>query len=228
MSTPADHAHWLRQPGYPVPPAADLTPAERDLLAKFGHWMHALTTGAITPVTPDQERFLQVARGDEPPASPFEVAWAKVQRFRAAQDLPVSPLELTRLFERLEAARAAGLAAQQRVAFRKLDVMAKVQPELDAIDAETAPELKSLTDEAAAAEAAVRQAVLAYGRSFYHCTVKATYSRGRVTFDNKSLQVYAESHPDINRFKKVGQPVVSLRYEATVDSAPPPDEIEEG
>lgn len=226
MSTPADHADWLRRGGYPVPPAADLTDTERQLLAKFGHWMDALTGGALAPVTPDQERFLGVHRGEEPPATPFEVAWAKLQRHRSAPAPPVSPLELPALFERLAAARAAGLAAQQRAAFRKLDVMAKVQPELDAIDAETGPELTALAEQAAAAEAAVRAAVLACGHSFHHGPVKATYSRGRVTFDNKALQAYAETHPDVNRFKKVGQPVVSLRYEAAVGAAPdePADE----
>jgi hypothetical protein len=215
MSTPADHTDWLRRGGYPVPPDADLTDAERHLLAKFGHWMDALTSGKIAPHTPDQERFLLVHRGEEPPASPFEVAWSKLQRGRAAElARPLGPMELTNLFATLEAVRTEAMAAQQRYTFRRLDVLAKVQPELDAIDAETGPELKALADRMATAEAAVRAAVLAYGRSFHHGRVKATYSRGRVTFDNKSLQQYAEVNPEVNRFKKVGQPIVSLRYEA--------------
>lgn len=219
MST-ADHADWLRRDGYPVPADADLTDAERQLLGKFGYWMTALTDGAIAPTTPDQERFLRVHRGEEPPTSPFEVAWHKL-RHRRAVAAAVGPMEITALFDHLEAVRAAALAAQQRYTFRRLDVMAKVQPELDAIDAEMSPELKTLAERLAEAEAAVKTAVLALGRTFGHGSVLVTHYRGRVTFDNKGLQQYAEAHPEINRFKKVGQPYVAVKYNTPGGAAGP-------
>ncbi len=210
MST-ADHADWLRRDGYPVPLDADLTDAERQLLGKFGYWMTALTDGVISPSTPDQERFLRVHRGGEPPTSPFEVAWHKLHHRRAVAR-SVGPMEITALFDRLEAERAAALAAQQRYTFRRLDVMAKVQPELDAIDAEMTPQLTALAERLADAEAAVKAAVLALGRTFGHGSVLVTHYRGRVTFDNKGLQQYAETNPEVNRFKKVGQPYVAVKY----------------
>jgi Protein of unknown function, DUF len=214
MSTPADHQDWLRRDGFPVPPGGEiLTDAERQLLGKFGHWMTALTSGTIAPVTPDQERFLRVHHGDEPPTTPFEVAWAKLRWMRSGELKPaVSPMELTNLFASLEAVRAEAMAAQQRYTFRRLDVLTKVQPELDAIEAEMTPELKALAERMAAAEAAVKAAVLEYGRTFHHGKVQATHYRGRVTFDNKGLQQYAEVNPEINRFKKVGQPYVAVKY----------------
>jgi uncharacterized protein YifE (UPF0438 family) len=228
MTTPVDHQDWLRRGEYPVPAGGDLTDSERQLLVRFGHWMNALTNGTLAPVTPDQERFLRVYRGEEPPTTPFEVAWHKLHRIlTTAAELakPVSPFELSNLFARLEAVRAEALAAQQRYTFRRLDVLAKVQPELDAIDYELGPELKTLADQMAKAEAAVRAAVLAYGQSFSHGCVKATYSRGRVTYDSQLLQQYAETHPEVNRFKKVSRPIVSLRYitagEEPVPASPP-------
>lgn len=222
MSTPADHQDWLRRGGFAVPPGGDLTDAERQLLAKFGHWMDALTNGTLAPHTPDQERFLRVHAGHEEPVSPFETAWAKLRRMRAAElARPVSPMEMTTLFARLEAIRAEALAAQQEYTFRRLDVMAKVQPELDAIDAEMEPGLKALAARLATTEAAAKEALRAYGRSFFHGRVKGTYQRGRVTFESKGLQQYAEAHPEVNRFRKVGQPIVSIRYLAPGDEALP-------
>jgi hypothetical protein len=213
MSTPADHQDWLRRGGYPVPPGDDLTDGERQLLAKFGPGMDALTCGTLAPVTPDQERFLRVHRGEEQPTTPFETAWANLQRLRANElARPLGPLEMSNLFAQLEAVRAEALAAQQRYTFRRLDVLAKVQPELDAVDAEMGAELKGLAERLAAAEAEARAAILAYGQSFQHGRVKGTYSRGRVTFESKGMQQYAESHPEVNRFRKVGQPFVSVRY----------------
>lgn len=221
MSTPTDHAEWLRKGGFPVPNDPMLDDTDRGLLAKFGHWMEALTNGTLAPATPDQERFLRVHRSEEAASTPFEVAWVKLLAVRhahahapAALRPAVNVNHLNQLFAALEAVRAEALAAQREYAFRRLDVMAAVQPQLDAIDAEMTPRLKQLAERMAAAELAVRQAVLAFGRSHYRGRVKATYYRPRVTFDNKGLQEYAVTHPEIERFKKVGNPTVALKYES--------------
>ena len=89
-------------------------------------------------------------------------------------------------------------------------------------DAELKPRVERLSEMAAAAELAVRQAVLAFGRSHYHRRVKATYYRPAVTFDNKGLQEYVATHPEIERFKKVGQPRVALKYYTAGENELPP------
>jgi hypothetical protein len=228
VSTPADHAEWLRKGGFPVPPDPMLDDTDRGLLAKFGHWMEALTNGTLTPATPDQERFLRVHRGDETAETPFEVAWVKLLAVRQAHAHAPAALrpaltvnQLDQLFFQLDQVRAEGLAAQREYAFRRLDAMAPVQAALDEIEADMIPRMKLLAERMAAAELAVRQAVLAFGRSHYRGGIKATYSKPRVTFDNKGLQEYAVTHPDIERFKKVGNPTVALRYESASDKALP-------
>lgn len=228
MSTPADHAEWLRKGGFPVPNDPTLDDADRGILSKFGHWMEALTNGTLRPTTPDQERFLRVHRSDEPPTSPFEVAWVKLLAVRHAHAHAPAALrpaltvnQLNQMFAQLEAVRAEALVAQREYAFRRLDVMAAVQPQLDAIDTDMTPRLKQLAERLAAAELAVRQAVLTFGRSHYHRRVKATYYRPAVTFDNKGLQEYAATHPEIERFKKVGQPRVTIKYESSGEPALP-------
>ena len=240
MSTPADHTEWLRKGGFPVPPDPTLDDADRGVLAKFGHWMEALTNGTLKPVTPDQERFLRVHRGEEPPGTPFEVAWVKLLAVRhahahapAALRHALTPNQLDQLFARLDAARAELIAAQREYVFRRLDATAPVQPILDAIDAELKPRLEQLNEVVAAAELAVRQAVLGIGRSYhYRGRVKATYYRPSVTFDTKALQEYAATHPEIERFKKVGQPRVTLKYEAGGEPALPrgtqPEALQQG
>lgn len=221
MSTPADHAEWLRKGGFPVPNDPMLDDADRGVLSKFGHWMEALTNGTLKPTTPDQERFLRVHRGEEPAGTPFEVAWVKLLAVRHAHAHAPTALrpvmsegQLNQLLAVLERVRAEALAAQQEYAFRRLDAMAPVQPQLDAIDADMTPRLKQLAERLAAAELAVKQAVLAFGRSYVRGRVKVTYSRGRVTFDSKGLQEYAATHPDVEKFKKVGNPIVSIRYDS--------------
>lgn len=227
----SDHADWLRRDGYPVPQDADLTDAERQLLGKFGYWMTALSDGVISPSTPDQERFLRVHRGEETPGTPFEVAWVKLLAVRhahahapAALRPALTPNQLDQLFIQLEAVRAEALAAQREYAFRRLDVMAAVQPQLDAIDTDMTPRLKQLAERLAAAELAVKQAVLTFGRSYWKGRVKVNYSRGRVTFDSKGLQEYAVTHPEVEQFKKVGNPIVSIRYETAGEPALPAGE----
>lgn len=221
MSTPADHADWLRKGGFPVPNDPTLDDADRTILSKFGHWMEALTNGTLRPHTPDQERFLRVHRSEEPPTTPFEVAWVKLLAVRHAHSHAPAALrpaltepQLNQLFAQLEAVRAEALAAQREYAFRRLDVMAAVQPQLDQIDADMTPRLKQLADRLATAELAVRQAVLAFGRSHTRGRVRVVFSKPRVTFDSKGLQEYAVTHPEVEKFKKVGNPIVSIRYDA--------------
>lgn len=238
MSTPTDHTDWLRKGGFPVPNDPTLDDADRGILSKFGHWMEALTNGTLRPQTPDQERFLRVHRSEEPPTTPFEVAWLKLLAVRhahahapTAMQPTLTEVQLNQLFAQLETVRSEALAAQREYAFRRLDVMATVQSQLDAIDTDMTPRLKQLADRMAAAELAVRQAVLAFGKSHYRGRVKAVYSKPRVTFDNKALQEYAVTHPEIEKFKKVGNPIVSLRYETagepTLPQADQPEALPE-
>jgi len=238
MSTPADHADWLRKGGFPVPNDPTLDDADRSILSKFGHWMEALTNGTLRPHTPDQERFLRVHRSEEPPSTPFEVAWVKLLAVRhahahapAALRPALTEAQLNQLFAQLDAVRAEALAAQREYAFRRLDVLATVQPQLDAVDADMTPRLKQLAERMAAAELAVRQAVLAFGKSHWRGRVKATFYRPAVTFDNKGLQEYVVTHPEIEKFKKVGQPRVTIKYETagepTLPQADQPEALPE-
>jgi uncharacterized protein YifE (UPF0438 family) len=112
MSTRADHVRLLRQGSFPVPadvPA--LTAAERDLLVGCGFWLEALASGALTPISAEQERFIAVTNGRAAPVSEHERAWVKLRPPVAA-----SP-------QRRPAAVPTSISAEDELALRRVRSM---------------------------------------------------------------------------------------------------------
>ena len=62
-----------------------------------------------------------------------------------------------------------------------------------------------------ALENEIKTDVLLYGESVSGGMYRATYTQGRVSWDNDGMTQYAKSHPDVLEFRKQGQPIVSLR-----------------
>lgn len=50
---------------------------ELEALEQCGHWLQALATGALPPISAAQQRFVEVARGQRMPVSLHEKAWFK-------------------------------------------------------------------------------------------------------------------------------------------------------
>lgn len=219
MGIPAEHTALLKCTGFPIPVTVALDAQERELLGRCGFWLEGLAKGNVKPCTPEQRRFVRVACGEAEPVSAFEVAWVKY--CQSAEPL-VDPLELAALLDRLRAARAVAAAARDEYNARRDVILSQVRPKLDALEAEFADHLAAVSDELAGLEGEARQAVLAYGASFRHAGVHAVYSRGRVTWDSKGLNRYEQSHPEIGRFRRIGSPSVSLRFEPQPSSPPPP------
>ena len=213
MGMSLEQTALTRRAGFPIPASAELDQAERGLLTKHGHWLEALCNGTLAPTTPEQRHFVLVARGEAVAESAFEIAWSKCQP--AANPAPAQggPLELAGHLAQLIASRAAANAAKAEHATRRAAVLDRVKPELDALDAEFAGRLADTGIEAARTEVEARKGILVYGASFRHSGVHAVYCRGRVSWDAKGLEGYAEVHPDVREFRRVGEPSVSLRFE---------------
>jgi uncharacterized protein YifE (UPF0438 family) len=83
MSTfhlPPDHlVYWQRRPFAFGCSTAVFPPDELAALAEHGNWLEALASGAIRPVTPEQEHFLAVDRETAEPASVCERAWMRLK-----------------------------------------------------------------------------------------------------------------------------------------------------
>jgi hypothetical protein len=81
--------------------------------------------------------------------------------------------------------------------------IAALEEERDAATAE-------LDEQIAAMEAAVKRAVVAHGESVEAQHMRAIYVKPRITWDNQRLEGYAEAHPEIKAFRRVGNPSVRL------------------
>ena len=94
---------------------------------------------------------------------------------------------------------------------KRTEILKQIQSELDALDSEYMPILESADENIATLENEIKTDVLLYGESISNGMYRATYTQGRVSWDNDGLAKYAASHPDVVQFRKQGQPIVSLR-----------------
>jgi uncharacterized protein YifE (UPF0438 family) len=205
MTQPSNHAAYLAKHDFVIPPG-DFTPAESETLTKFGRWMEALASGELTPTTPTQEQFLRVSRGEAEPTTDFERVWVKVMKERAVAD------EVVRKFQTLRGARAHAATIEAEYLAARQIILDTVREKLDAVDAAFAERIQSATDAAAAVEKEVREFVLKLGRSAAAGGIKVSYSPGRVAWDDQKLSQYAEIHPELKEFRKVGKPWVAVRF----------------
>jgi uncharacterized protein YifE (UPF0438 family) len=79
--TSEDHQKFLKQRDF-VPPCTNsgiFSAEEYAMLERHGHWLTALATGKIKPLTPAQERFLRVDQGKCEPETIFEIVWTRLK-----------------------------------------------------------------------------------------------------------------------------------------------------
>ena len=113
--------------------------------------------------------------------------------------------------ERLSNLRNAAEFTRLDYETRRTQILKQVQAELDALDLEYKPMLDRAEENIAALENEIKTDVLLHGESVSGGMYRATYTRGRVSWDNEGITRYAEYHPDVLQFRKQGQPIVSLR-----------------
>ena len=92
-----------------------------------------------------------------------------------------------------------------------LGVLRQIQAELDALESEYKPVLEAADENIAVLENEIKTEVLLHGESVSGGVYRATYTQGRVSWDNDGMAKYAASHPDVIQFRKQGQPIVALR-----------------
>ncbi|MFL5328857.1 MAG: DUF413 domain-containing protein [Gemmataceae bacterium] len=216
MGMPNGHDEFLRRGSFPIHPSANLDANEREVLSQFGYWLEALANGKISPATSEQMQFVCVANGEMDPQTTFEWVWIK--HVQAVKGPPrVGAMELAGRFEELQAARAANALVREECDKRREAVMAQVKSQLDALNAEYAERLRYTGDEVSRLEAAAREGAIAFGASFRHAGIRAMFLRPRITWDNKGMMRYMESHPEVAEYRKVGKPSVSLRFDEGPD-----------
>ncbi len=86
----------------------------------------------------------------------------------------------------------------------------EIKTRLAEIESEFAGKLDAVEANIADLEAEVRQAVLRHGSSVKGNFLHVIWHKGRVSWDTKSLDEYAELHPEVINFRKQGEPFVSI------------------
>ncbi len=204
MNPPSDHAAYLARHDFVIP-LGDFTASEVQTLEKYGRWMEALASGAISPTTPTQEHFVRAAHGEVEPSTEFERVWAKLRNEH------VMPEEVSQTFQSLCGAKSQAALLEAEYLAARQQVLDTIREQLDAVDRAFAEQIQTATDRAAAAESAVRELVLTLRRSIAIAGVRASYHAGRVSWDDAKLSEYAQVHPELFEFRKVGKPWVALR-----------------
>ena len=87
----------------------------------------------------------------------------------------------------------------------------KIKAKLEDIDAEFDGTIENLEQQIKAIEEEIKQDVLTNGETANGKTVKFVYTSGRVTWDNKKMEVLLESIPELNIARKAGNPYVSVK-----------------
>jgi hypothetical protein len=88
---------------------------------------------------------------------------------------------------------------------------AEIKARMAEIEAEFSTKTEGVTENIAALEAEIKQAVIEHGESVKGSLFHAVFAKGRVSWDTKSLDGYAAAHPELLSFRKQGEPSVSIR-----------------
>ena len=94
---------------------------------------------------------------------------------------------------------------------RRQMVLATVQAELDALDAEYDPALEAAAEKLTTLESQIKAQAITRGETVKGNYFSAIFTKPRVTWDTKGLDGYAVAHPEIVAFRKIGDPSVSIR-----------------
>jgi hypothetical protein len=113
--------------------------------------------------------------------------------------------------ERLSNLRNAAEFTRLDYETKRTQILKQIQAELDALDLEYKPVMERAEENIAALENEIKTDVLLHGESVSGGMYRATYTQGRVSWDNEGITKYAASHPEVLQFRKQGQPIVSLR-----------------
>ena len=87
----------------------------------------------------------------------------------------------------------------------------EIKSKLDAIEFEFEQSICSVEESIRIAKERIKPSVLRFEATAKGTGLQVVYSKGRVSWDTKSLDSYATSHPEILQFRRHGKPTVSFR-----------------
>lgn len=89
------------------------------------------------------------------------------------------------------------------------EIKAEFQPKFDALESDEKYNAKKAEAEALTAE--IKAEVIAAGKTVKGSCLQAVFTKVRVSWDDKGLSGFMLAHPEIEVYRKVGDPSVSIR-----------------
>lgn len=89
------------------------------------------------------------------------------------------------------------------------EIKTEFQPKFDALESDEKYNAKKLEAETLTDQ--IKSEVIEAGSTIKGSSLQAVYTKGRVSWDTKSLDGYVVAHPEVGQFRKVGDPSVSIR-----------------
>ena len=90
----------------------------------------------------------------------------------------------------------------------------EIKAKIKEIDVEFSPQYDAVNEmqkKVTEIEKEVKDDVIASGETLKGTRLMAVYAKGRVSWDTKALDGYVVAHPEVDQFRKVGEPSVSIR-----------------
>lgn len=124
-----------------------------------------------------------------------------------ATNVVVVPPDVSQMLDELANVRS---RVEQIAAAKQAFIDALLAGHADALDAFDA-QASQISARAAELESAVKAAVASGGKTVKGASLQAVWAAGRVSWDSKGLEGVAVVMPEILKFRKVGEPSVSIR-----------------
>jgi len=87
----------------------------------------------------------------------------------------------------------------------------EIKAKIAEVEVEFSGKAESVNEKISLLESEVKELVKQSGASVKGQFLHAVFTKGRVTWDSKSLDGYVKAHPELAEFRKEGEPSVSLR-----------------
>jgi hypothetical protein len=121
-------------------------------------------------------------------------------------------LDVAGMLDRLSElyAQQEALEAEKQALILKV-IPPEVKVRLDDIEAEFAGKAKAASANIEELEASIKTATLSHGESVRGAGFQAVWNKGRLTWDSKGLNAYADEHPEVLQYRKEGEPSITIR-----------------
>jgi hypothetical protein len=86
----------------------------------------------------------------------------------------------------------------------------EVKARLEEIETEFAQRKEAVEANITTLEAEIKDDVLRHGQTVKGTFLRVEYHNGRVSWDNKALDAYARARPEILKYRRQGEPFVSI------------------